>query len=432
MKKKFFAVVLAMTMIASNSLSAIAETKDSLTTQNLKENTGIEKISGDFDVTYTLHQVAGPFANSFMVELRDANNNCIDARSDNWGWTWTPDGGLVNFTDEQKAITLFPQVEDGWGYIASERAKGVDAVANIKRTGDIFYFEFTENNADGPIVTWTYTIEFPVMDNDTTITLSAGGDAQDTIMTNIKFINNKEVVNEPSTDETTTDKVDNPDIEPTTPANPSEDSSNPSVEQPTTSDSVTSDFDVTNADAEKVNKEAAVTGLPENVTLRVASIEKSSTDYNVIAEFVNKELKGKKVAAADLSLVKDNVAYAEQPSGKVKVTLSVFENIKDAKWIQVYRYDNTAKKFVEVDKAVEVKDGKFTFETDHFTPYLFASADAPKEEPTTTVQSTTTGKTVTDTGSKPKTGGSAPIAVFAGLAAAGLAVFAVNKKRKNA
>ncbi len=432
MKKKFFAVVLAMTMIASNSLSAIAETKDSLTTQNLKENTGIEKISGDFDVTYTLHQVAGPFANSFMVELRDANNNCIDARSDNWGWTWTPDGGLVNFTDEQKAITLFPQVEDGWGYIASERAKGVDAVANIKRTGDIFYFEFTENNADGPIVTWTYTIEFPVMDNDTTITLSAGGDAQDTIMTNIKFINNKEVVNEPSTDETTTDKVDNPDIEPTTPANPSEDSSNPSVEQPTTSDSVTSDFDVTNADAEKVNKEAAVTGLPENVTLRVASIEKSSTDYNVIAEFVNKELKGKKVAAADLSLVKDNVAYAEQPSGKVKVTLSVFENIKDAKWIQVYRYDNTAKKFVEVDKAVEVKDGKFTFETDHFTPYLFASADAPKEEPTTTVQSTTTGKTVTDTGSKPKTGDSAPIAVFAGLAAAGLAVFAVNKKRKNA
>ena len=434
MKKKFFAVVLAMTMIASNSLSAIAETKDSLTTQNLKENTGIEKISGDFDVTYTLHQVAGPFANSFMVELRDANNNCIDARSDNWGWTWTPDGGLVNFTDEQKAITLFPQVEDGWGYIASERAKGVDAVANIKRTGDIFYFEFTENNADGPIVTWTYTIEFPVMDNDTTITLSAGGDAQDTIMTNIKFINNKEVVNEPSTDETTTDKVDNPDIEPTTPANPSEDSSNPSVEQPTTSDSVTSDFDVTNADAEKVNKEAAVTGLPENVTLRVASIEKSSTDYNAIAEFVNKELKGKKVAAADLSLVKNGVAYAEQPSGKVKVTLSLFENIKDAKWIQAYRYDNTAKKFVEVDKAVEVKDGKFTFETDHFTPYLFASADAPKEEPTptTTAQSTTTGKTVTDTGSKPKTGDSAPIAVFAGLAAAGLAVFAVNKKRKNA
>ncbi len=123
MKKKFFAVALATTMIASSSLSAIAETKDSLTTQNLKENTGIEKISGDFDVTYTLHQVAGPFANSFMVELRDANNNCIDARSDNWGWTWTPDGGLVDFTNEQKAITLFPQGEDGWGYIASERAK---------------------------------------------------------------------------------------------------------------------------------------------------------------------------------------------------------------------------------------------------------------------------------------------------------------------
>ncbi len=471
MKKKFFAVALATTMIASSSLSAIAETKDSLTTQNLKENTGIEKISGDFDVTYTLHQVAGPFANSFMVELRDANNNCIDARSDNWGWTWTPDGGLVDFTNEQKAITLFPQGEDGWGYIASERAKGVDAVANIKRTGDVFYFEFTEKNADGPIVIWTYTIEFPVMDNDTTITLSAGGDTQDTIMTNIKFINNKETINgpaqptadttkpndttKPSTGEDeTTDKVDSPDtnnpdvepttpsnpsedssnpsVEPTTPSNPSEDSSNPSVEQPTTSDSVTSDFDVTDADAEKVNKEAVVTGLPENVTLRVASIEKSSTDYNAIAEFVNKELKGKKVAAADLSLVKNGVAYAEQPNGKVKVTLPLFENIKDAKWIQVYRYDNAAKKFVEVDKVVEVKDGKFTFETDHFTPYLFASVNGPEEEPTTTAQPTTTGKTVTDTSNKPKTGDSAPIAVFAGMAAAGLAVFAVSKKRKNA
>ncbi len=255
--------------------------------------------------------------------------------------------------------------------------------------------------------------------------------------------------NEPSTgeDETTTDKVDSPDtnnpdvepttpsnpsVEPTTPSNPSEDSSNPSVEQPTTSDSVTSDFDVTDADAEKVNKEAVVTGLPENVTLRVASIEKSSTDYNAIAEFVNKELKGKKVAAADLSLVKNGVAYAEQPNGKVKVTLPLFENIKDAKWIQVYRYDNAAKKFVEVDKVVEVKDGKFTFETDHFTPYLFASVNGPEEEPTTTAQPTTTGKTVTDTSNKPKTGDSAPIAVFAGMAAAGLAVFAVSKKRKNA
>ena len=244
---------------------------------------------------------------------------------------------------------------------------------------------------------------------------------------------------EPSTDEkeTTTNKVDspdtdNPDVEPTTPANPSEDSSNPSVEQPTTSDSETSDFAVTDADAEKVNKEAVATGLPENVTLRVASIGKSSTDYNAIAEFVNKELKGKKTAAADLSLVKDGVAYAEQPSGKVKVTLSLFENIKDAKWIQVYRYDNTAKKFVTVDKVVEVKDGKCTFETDHFTPYLFASVDAPQEEPTTTAQPTTTGKTVIDTNKKPNTGDSAPILVFAGMAAAGLAVFAVSKKRNNA
>jgi len=246
----------------------------------------------------------------------------------------------------------------------------------------------------------------------------------------------------PSEGETTTDKVDspdtdNPDVDPTDPTKPStgeDETTTDKVNSPDTDnpDVDSNNFDVTDADAEKVNKEAVVTGLPENVTLRVASIEKSSTDYNAIVEFVNKELKGKKVAAADLSLVKNGVAYAEQPSGKVKVTLSLFENIKDAKWIQVYRYDNAAKKFVEVDKVVEVKDGKFTFETDHFTPYLFASVNGPEEEPTTTAQPTTTGKTVTDTNKKPNTGDSAPIVVFAGMAAAGLAVFAVSKKRKNA
>jgi len=246
----------------------------------------------------------------------------------------------------------------------------------------------------------------------------------------------------PGEDETTTDKVnspdtDNPDVDPTDPTKPStgeDETTTDKVNSPDTDnpDVDSNNFDVTDADAEKVNKEAVVAGLPENVTLRVASIEKSSTDYNAIVEFVNKELKGKKVAAADLSLVKNGVAYAEQPSGKVKVTLSLFENIKDAKWIQVYRYDNAAKKFVEVDKVVEVKDGKFTFETDHFTPYLFASVNGPEEEPTTTAQPTTTGKTVTDTNKKPNTGDSAPIVVFAGMAAAGLAVFAVSKKRKNA
>ena len=220
--------------------------------------------------------------------------------------------------------------------------------------------------------------------------------------------------------------------DPSTPEDPSEPSTD---EQETTTGEVNSpdtDFDITSEDAEKIEKEAIVTGLPENVTLRVASIAKNSTNYQAIVKFVGEKLKNKKVAAADLSLEKGGVAYAEQPNGKVKVTLSLFENIKDAKWIQVYRYDNATKTFVEVDKVVEVKDGKFTFETDHFTPYLFASVNGPEEESTTTAQPTTTGKTVTDTSNKPKTGDSAPIVVFAGMAAAGLAVFAVSKKRKNA
>ena len=453
MKKKFFAVVLAMTMVAGSTFNSFAgdSISDAYVVTEEKVFYTLNEayiLDGDIQTSESIdNPLKGVKTEKITIEYSLTSSEELAA--------WK---GIVQFYNEEAGVAhlgFWPQIQlNDWSGHFCELGTGTDKI-------------FADTLADGKEHVYKYVItpismEIYVDGEKNLAILSGNEDCQDTVkdvasasgflfdfittaekfslgyawktqnwwseltgtINNLKLTATVEKVGEVMTTK--------PSVEPTTPANPSEDSSNPSVEQPTTSDS--SDFDVTNADAEKVNKEAVVTGLPENVTLRVASIEKSSTDYNAIAEFVNKELKGKKVAAADLSLVKDNVTYAEQPSGKVKVTLSVFENIKDAKWIQVYRYDNTAKKFVEVDKAVEVKDGKFTFETDHFTPYLFASADDPKEEPTptTTAQSTTTGKTVTDTGSKPKTGDSAPIAVFAGLAAAGLAVFAVNKKRKNA
>ncbi len=487
MKKKFFAVVLAMTMVAGSTFNSFAgdSISDAYVVTEEKVFYTLNEayiLDGDIQTSESIdNPLKGVKTEKITIEYSLTSSEELAA--------WK---GIVQFYNEEAGVAhlgFWPQIQlNDWSGHFCELGTGTDKI-------------FADTLADGKEHVYKYVItpismEIYVDGEKNLAILSGNEDCQDTVkdvasasgflfdfittaekfslgyawktqnwwseltgtINNLKLTATVEKVGEvmttkpsvepttpanpsedssnPSVEPTTpanpSEDPSNPSVEPTTPANPSEDSSNPSVEQPTTSDS--SDFDVTNADAEKVNKEAVVTGLPENVTLRVASIEKSSTDYNAIAEFVNKELKGKKVAAADLSLVKDNVTYAEQPSGKVKVTLSVFENIKDAKWIQVYRYDNTAKKFVEVDKAVEVKDGKFTFETDHFTPYLFASADAPKEEPTptTTAQSTTTGKTVTDTGSKPKTGDSAPIAVFAGLAAAGLAVFAVNKKRKNA
>ena len=487
MKKKFFAVVLAMTMVAGSTFNSFAgdSISDAYVVTEEKVFYTLNEayiLDGDIQTSESIdNPLKGVKTEKITIEYSLTSSEELAA--------WK---GIVQFYNEEAGVDqlgFWPQIQlNDWSGHFCELGTGTDKI-------------FADTLADGKEHVYKYVItpismEIYVDGEKNLAILSGNEDCQDTVkdvasasgflfdfittaekfslgyawktqnwwseltgtINNLKLTATVEKVGEvmttkpsvepttpanpsedssnPSVEPTTpanpSEDPSNPSVEPTTPANPSEDSSNPSVEQPTTSDS--SDFDVTNADAEKVNKEAVVTGLPENVTLRVASIEKSSTDYNAIAEFVNKELKGKKVAAADLSLVKDNVTYAEQPSGKVKVTLSVFENIKDAKWIQVYRYDNTAKKFVEVDKAVEVKDGKFTFETDHFTPYLFASADAPKEEPTptTTAQSTTTGKTVTDTGSKPKTGDSAPIAVFAGLAAAGLAVFAVNKKRKNA
>ena len=203
MKKKILSAALATTMVIGSTLGVVAETASTLTVSNFSGNTGLESISGNFDVTYTLHQVGGSFNNSFLVELRDAENNCIDARSDNWGWTYTSADGVVNFTDEQKSITLWPaNVENGWTYIQEQREAGVDAVANIKRIEDTFYFEFTESNAEGSYVTWTYTIDFPAMASDTTITLSSDG-TDGVTMTNIKFVDNNIDTSDITSDVTT-------------------------------------------------------------------------------------------------------------------------------------------------------------------------------------------------------------------------------------
>lgn len=235
---------------------------------------------------------------------------------------------------------------------------------------------------------------------------------------------------EPSTDEKPT-KPANPSPEPTEPANPS-----PKPEEPTTGSSVTDviDFGVTDEEVKAMKPElgnAEAAGLPANTEVRVATIGKAHLNYKEVVDFLGTTLKGKKAIAVDLSLMlPDGAAVDKKPNGNVKVTLPVSGDIAKATWIQVYRYEGKDG-FKPLGQPVQVnKDGKFTFETDHFTPYVFESVDAPN--PDTTKEPTTTGKTVTDTNKKPNTGDSAPIAVFAGMAAAGLAVFAVSKKRKNA
>lgn len=166
----------------------------------------------------------------------------------------------------------------------------------------------------------------------------------------------------------------------------------------------------------EIAKSAVVEGAPEGAKLEVNAIAADSEDYSLAKKFVTDELKAKAWAVLDLKLVDAENAVV-QPDGKVKITLPVFENIKDAKYVAVYRLDDS--KFTHLSTS-EVKDGKFTFETDHFSTYLFASVDNPATDSIVDGSETTTGDT-------------APIAgmMVAALAAVG-AVVLVSTKKKNA
>ena len=62
-----------------------------------------------------------------------------------------------------------------------------------------------------------------------------------------------------------------------------------------------------------------------------------------------------------------------QPNGKIKIQLPLTNNIKDAAYVEVFRLNESTNKLDSLG-VVEVIEGKFTFETDHFSIYVFAKA----------------------------------------------------------
>jgi hypothetical protein len=370
-------------------------------------------------VTYTFHNTSDGSKNwdNFIVEIRTAEdvgvntNNTpndttddfdapvyIDARSDNYGWTANAVGA---------ATLVWAELPDGysWDDYAATMQSGVDCTVNIVRSGNTFTISMQE----GDDYTFTATATVADFEGQDAIVYLTGEKVE---LTKVKFVNNTNVtddatgdategtteedVTNPSTDttnpsvDTTNPSVDttNPSVDTTNPSvdttNPSVDTTNPSVD--TTNPSVdTGAIDVSSTlvseeEAKAVEAAAeleydATAGLPEGVKLAVNAISESDSVYDAISNFITNKLKNGDVAVVDLSLVDANGATIEtQPTGKVKVTLPIFENIKDAKNVAVYRYDDTKDKFVAVD-IVKVNDGKFTFETDHFTPYVFESMD---------------------------------------------------------
>ena len=248
---------------------------------------------------------------------------------------------------------------------------------------------------------------------------------------------------EESKEETTTEDTTEPSEETSTEEeSTTEDTTEPSEETSTEEESTTipannnnigtsnsASFVVSIADAVKIQDSAIISGLeaaglPNVTNLKVSVIPESDSIYQTVVDLIKntEKIKDKNsVAIADLSLINtEGIIVKQQLNRKIKITLELFENIKNAKWVETFRYNETTKTFDSLGIS-EVINGKFTFETDHFTPYIFASVDSPSTN--------NNNNSTNNNGSNVKTGDSAPIVGFVILAATGLVGLVYTRKK---
>ncbi len=252
---------------------------------------------------------------------------------------------------------------------------------------------------------------------------------------------------EESKEETTTEDTTEPSEETSTEEESkeettTEDTTEPSEETSTEEESTTipannnnigtsnsASFVVSTADAVKIQDSAIISGLeaaglPNVTNLKVSVIPESDSIYQTVVDLIKntEKIKDKNsVAIADLSLINtEGIIVKQQLNRKIKITLELFENIKNAKWVETFRYNETTKTFDSLGIS-EVINGKFTFETDHFTPYIFASVDSPSTN--------NNNNSTNNNGSNVKTGDSAPIVGFVILAATGLVGLVYTRKK---
>ena len=174
----------------------------------------------------------------------------------------------------------------------------------------------------------------------------------------------------------------------------------------------------TTAKAEKLQNSAEVMGM--DAALKVSEIKKTEEAASVAEETVKKlDYEALAYEYYDLSLV-DADNKEVQPDGSVKIKLNVPDSIAatSAKYIAVYRYNETTKTYDFIECA-EIEDGTFTFTTDHFTPYLFVGTERA---------------VVTDKQENvpPETGDNAPVTmmIIIALLSAGALTVSVNSKLK--
>lgn len=138
-----------------------------------------------------------------------------------------------------------------------------------------------------------------------------------------------------------------------------------------------------------------VEGVAEDVRLEISqSSEDEIKKVNKAAMAVD-VLTGKKLLVLDLKLYKNNKNI--QPDGKIKITLPVEELYKNGEYVAVYRLDSDRLTYLGTSSVTE---NAITFETDHFSTYVFAKLsvmEAQTEEITVadTENATVDGKTQT-------------------------------------
>lgn len=294
------------------------------------------------------------------------------------------------------------------------------------QNGDIFEVSITGlTTSDGTPVTLEYTVTFFSLEDSEEESSTEEVSTEDTTKPS----------EEPSTEDTT-----KPSEEVST-----EDTTKPSEEITTapvdnnTEISNSTNVVVSAEDAIKIENSAIISGLeaaglPNVTKLKISVIPVSDSVYQTVTDLIKntEKIKDKNsVVTVDLSLVNaEGVIVKQQLKGKIKVTLELFENIKKAKWIETFRYNDTTKAFDSLGVS-EVINGKFTFETDHFTPYVFASVDNPStnNNGNNNNSNNSNSNNSNNNTNTVKTNDSAPIIGFVILAAAGFAGVVFARKR---
>ena len=438
------------------------------------DSTGEVSLTGDFDVTYTFHtETTYPNADSektalntnydtFGVEVRDGGVNGFTIRADYFGWgfgtwstialdTWSKwsctdtdalepgSNNMIDWTDwtktfmsadvtinivrEGQSLTIKMLVEGDNGItyditapittpvemsntitvnivVPSAGAEEVDAslVSTVKFT-DV---EFVDNNAEPPTTTQAPTTQAPSTDDTQAPTTVPSANGKDPEVVTTAPSGEKDTT---AAEKDTTAAVGEKD---TTAAGQKDTTA--AGEKDTTAEQQTTTVDSTNIavsdeEAAKLEDSAKVEGdkLDKDVALKVSKVEDKVVE--AVKEAAKEVLKDKVYATVDLKLVKGTEVV--QANGDVKVTINVPEKVKNAKVIEVFRLD--ADKLVSLGKA-DVKDGKISFTTNHFSTYVFADV------------------TPAATDSEPG-GDTAPVMMLLAIAAvAGAAVVASKKK----